>query len=471
MRAVIFVVALSMIFLSTAAPAAVPGLMNYQGTLTDADGVALDTVVSMTFVIYPESLGVDGIWAETQPAVTVNDGIFNVLLGSVNPLSKEVFEWTTRWLGVQVGDDPELIPRQRIVSVAYAFQAAQAETAAYAKDAPAASDGDWNISGNNLYSAVSGNVAIGSAGIYKLHVEDPSEVPGTYAIYGVKSSTGTAQSLFGICGQTRSSAATGAGAGVLGLATDPAGGSAGVRGEAHGVEGRGVFAWAVDTSGVNYGLYAGTSSPYGYSGFFEGPRSCFWGEVCIGKAWPSAVLDIYGTRSINVSTDGIVNIGNSSGFHVTLDNNEIHGRHVNSPSDLYINDFGGDVILASQGYTYLNMSGTTAGSYVKWSGNRLYYHSSAKAYMDDIRTLKDDFHKILEAQPRSFIDRETGERNIGYIAEEFEELGLTNLMIYRDGQPDAIKYDLVCLYLVELMKERGGQIEELTRRIEALESR
>jgi hypothetical protein len=463
--------ALSLILLSTAALADVPGLINYQGSLTNAYGVAMDTTVSMTFVIYPDSLALDGIWAETQPAVAVNAGIFNVLLGRVNALSADVFNETSRWLGVQVGDDPELGPRQRIVSVGYAFQAAEAETAAYAKNVPAASDGDWNIYGNDLHSAVSGNVAIGSAGLYKLHVEDLSEVPGTYAIYGAKTSSGSAQYLYGVCGQTRSSATTGAGAGVYGLATHSDGGSAGVRGEAHGVEGRGVFAWAADTSGVNYGLYAGTSSPYGYSGYFEGPRSCFMGDVCIGTAFPSAVVDIYGTRSINASTDGIVNIGNSSSFHVTLDNNEIHGRNHNSPSDLWINDFGGDVHIARQGYTYVNMDATTLGSYVRWYNGRLYYHGTSKAYMDDIRELKDDFHKILQAEPRSFIDKETSERNIGYIAEEFEELGLTNLVTYRDGQPDAIKYELVCLYLVELMKDRGGQIEELTRRIEALESR
>jgi hypothetical protein len=163
---------LSLFFVAPAAQAVVPGLMNYQGTLTDDGGVALDTTVAMTFTIYYDSTGTGSIWTETQPSVVVVDGVFNVLLGSVNPLSEGLFGGTSsRWLGVQVGGDPELLPRQRIVTVAHAFHAAVAETADYAHSVPAASDGDWTISGNNIYSAVSGNVGIGTTSpTYKLTV-------------------------------------------------------------------------------------------------------------------------------------------------------------------------------------------------------------------------------------------------------------------------------------------------------------
>jgi hypothetical protein len=153
---------LSVLLVSAAAQAAVPGMISYQGTLTDDGGVVLDTTVAMTFTIYYDSTGAGYIWTETQPSVVVTDGIFNVLLGSVNPLSEGLFGGSpSRWLGVQVGGDPELVPRQRIVTVAHAFHAAEAETAGYAHSAPAASDGDWTIVGSSMYSAVSGNVGIG----------------------------------------------------------------------------------------------------------------------------------------------------------------------------------------------------------------------------------------------------------------------------------------------------------------------
>ena len=62
MRATAFIVVLSIALLSTAALAEVPGLMNYQGTLTDEDGAALGTTVSMTFTIYTDSTGGSLIW-------------------------------------------------------------------------------------------------------------------------------------------------------------------------------------------------------------------------------------------------------------------------------------------------------------------------------------------------------------------------------------------------------------------------
>ena len=120
MRMAAIVIVLSLVLLSTTALAEVPGLMNYQGTLTDGDGVALDTTVSMTFSIYTDSVGGSQVWTETQLAVAVGSGLFNVLLGSVNRIPDTVFKDPERWLGVQVGGDPELTPRQRIASVGYA---------------------------------------------------------------------------------------------------------------------------------------------------------------------------------------------------------------------------------------------------------------------------------------------------------------------------------------------------------------
>ncbi|KPL18388.1 MAG: hypothetical protein AMJ92_08080 [candidate division Zixibacteria bacterium SM23_81] len=92
---------------SRGAKADVPGLMSYQGTLTDPSGVALDTTVDMAFSIYTDSTGGSLIWTETQTAVVVSSGMFNVLLGRVNSISDTVFKDPERWIGVQVGADPE----------------------------------------------------------------------------------------------------------------------------------------------------------------------------------------------------------------------------------------------------------------------------------------------------------------------------------------------------------------------------
>jgi len=115
--------------------AAVPQLMNYQGKLTDANGNPIDGTVSIVFSIYPDSTGGTALWTETQPTVTVTSGLFNVLLGSVNAIPDSIFDGSTRWLGIKVGIDPEMTPRQRIVSVGYAYRATKADTAEYARNA------------------------------------------------------------------------------------------------------------------------------------------------------------------------------------------------------------------------------------------------------------------------------------------------------------------------------------------------
>ena len=69
---------------SRSSKAVTPGLISYQGTLTDTSGTALDTPVTMTFTIYTDSTGGSAVWTETQPIVEVNDGLFNVLLGHMS---------------------------------------------------------------------------------------------------------------------------------------------------------------------------------------------------------------------------------------------------------------------------------------------------------------------------------------------------------------------------------------------------
>jgi hypothetical protein len=160
MKAIAVFVLLSIIMLSTAAWADVPGLISYQGTLTDENWVSLDTTVSMTFSIYSDSTVGVKVWTETHPSVPVANGIFNVLLGRIDALEDTIFSDPSRWLGIQVGGDAELVPRQRIASVGYALRAAEADTAGYAH--LAISDGDWTLSGSDMYSAVPGNIGIGT---------------------------------------------------------------------------------------------------------------------------------------------------------------------------------------------------------------------------------------------------------------------------------------------------------------------
>jgi hypothetical protein len=114
--------------LASGAAAAVPHQIHYQGHLTDDGGVPLDTTINMTFTIYDDSTGEGIVWDEEQPSVIVSNGLFNVLLGSVTPISDTVFADDWRWLGITVGSDPEISPRTRLVTVPYAFQSLRVAT-------------------------------------------------------------------------------------------------------------------------------------------------------------------------------------------------------------------------------------------------------------------------------------------------------------------------------------------------------
>ena len=103
------------------ARAGVPPMINYQGKLMQPSGAAVpDGTYSMTFAIYDVPTGGTALWSETNPSVQVKGGLFAVLLGSVTNLPANIFDNPDRWFGVKVAADPEMTPRQKVASVAYA---------------------------------------------------------------------------------------------------------------------------------------------------------------------------------------------------------------------------------------------------------------------------------------------------------------------------------------------------------------
>lgn len=114
---------------SSGMTATVPQLMNYQGRLNDNTGAPVDGTKTIVFSLYSSATGTPAIWTETQN-VNVNNGAFNAVLGSVTPLPTTVFDNAEVWLGIAVGSDLEMTPRQRISSVGYSVRAAKADSVA-----------------------------------------------------------------------------------------------------------------------------------------------------------------------------------------------------------------------------------------------------------------------------------------------------------------------------------------------------
>ena len=121
-----------MVTLMTISAWAVPQLINYQGTLTDADGNPLDGSYVITFYIYDAASARGELWHEEQ-TVVVGDGIYSVQLGAVIPFPAYLFHSDDLYLEVVIhnpdtGSDEILTPRQRLISTAFAMKAGDAET-------------------------------------------------------------------------------------------------------------------------------------------------------------------------------------------------------------------------------------------------------------------------------------------------------------------------------------------------------
>lgn len=90
--------------------------------LNNDTGQAVTGLQSITFSLYGDGGAL--FWTEQQPEVSLDSsGRFSVTLGSntSNPLDPRAFTGTT-FIGIQVGTEPVLVPRQQLTSVAYAFQ-------------------------------------------------------------------------------------------------------------------------------------------------------------------------------------------------------------------------------------------------------------------------------------------------------------------------------------------------------------
>ena len=114
----------------TRALAAVPQTLTQQGRLLNTDGTPVAGPVRLIFNLYDSSSSTTPLWTETQSNVMLDSssGAFSVQLGSVTPFPSGLWNGVALYLGVTVGNDPEMTPREQITSVPYALLADNANS-------------------------------------------------------------------------------------------------------------------------------------------------------------------------------------------------------------------------------------------------------------------------------------------------------------------------------------------------------
>jgi len=226
------------------------------------------------------------------------------------------------------------------------------------------------------------------------------------------------------------------------------------------------------------GFWVSTSTVYNSVGLFVSSTN----NVGIGTTGPGAVLHI------GIATTGnqkLLQIGEPSfveTYGLVLRGNNYDGvfkwyglnNSVETTNPiLSMNRRTGNVgIGTSDPQTKLavvDLGSSASGSYLRYltdGTGSIYYDSSSLRYKEDIQPLVDDFTKILKIEPKSFIDKATGNREIGYIAEELDTLGLKNLVGYnQDGLPDTLHYEKIVIYLLEVVKSQQEDIRILKEKL------
>lgn len=101
--------------------------LTFEGKIEDSSGNNLSTPSDLRFALYndPEASDSAKVWEELHNrAKPIKNGFFSLILGMIQPIPAHVFSGESNYyLGISIGNEKELRPRQRISTVSYAQDA------------------------------------------------------------------------------------------------------------------------------------------------------------------------------------------------------------------------------------------------------------------------------------------------------------------------------------------------------------
>ena len=133
---------------------AIPKTLNYQGKMTDTDGVGLNGNFPMTFTLYSSESGGEPLWTENR-IVPINKGLLSVTLGEITPFPDEADFTVPYWLEITFNCET-LSPREKLNAVPYSFYADKAENVVNAIQSVSSDSSSVKRTGNFVFRAGEG---------------------------------------------------------------------------------------------------------------------------------------------------------------------------------------------------------------------------------------------------------------------------------------------------------------------------
>ncbi|MGD2144506.1 MAG: hypothetical protein PVF54_08530, partial [Anaerolineae bacterium] len=186
--------------------AAVSDYIPIQGRLADADGNPLDGDYTITFRLYDTRSGGTALCEDANP-VTVDNGLFSTAMKGTGC----DIDGRQLYLGVQVGSDPEMSPRQYVDNVPYAWSLRPGAIISDTTSNALVHIENWHTSGRGLrayamsesgtnYGVVGASRSPDGYGGYFYNTDSGVGVKGQGAL-GVHGE-GTSQGVVGECGSS-----------------------------------------------------------------------------------------------------------------------------------------------------------------------------------------------------------------------------------------------------------------------------
>ncbi|MFT5821023.1 MAG: hypothetical protein ACI8ZM_002272 [Crocinitomix sp.] len=187
------------------------------------------------------------------------------------------------------------------------------------------------------------------------------------------------------------------------------------------------------------------------------------GNLGIGTTNPKALLHVY-TNNTDLSEEdsvsGAVIIGNVTGKHLTIDNNEIMAKLGNVGTELYFNAEGGNVNIGSD-WGAANL--THYGSIVDASDRKL---------KEKVKPLKAGVSEIMSLKPVSYVwksNKDKTDVKYGFIAQDVEKVLKDITYTNKETNVKGLSTIELVPVMVHAMQEQQDHIQKLEERLAKLE--